>query len=104
MANKKVKKNKTSRYTIWIWRIFGAGIAFIFVIFLLASLGVFGTLPTFEELENPENNLATEVISSDGITLGKYFRENRTPVKFEDLPMCILMLLLVWFPLYRIIG
>ena len=43
-------------------------------------------MPTFEELENPETNLATEVISSDGKTIGKYFKENRTPVKYEDLP------------------
>jgi penicillin-binding protein 1A len=45
-----------------------------------------GVLPTFEELENPENNLATEVISSDGKTLGKYAAENRTPIKYKDLP------------------
>lgn len=58
----------------------------MFILFLLASLGVFGPLPTFEELENPENNLATEVISIDGETLGKYYRENRTPVKYRELP------------------
>jgi len=43
-------------------------------------------MPTFEELENPETNLATEVISIDGETLGKYFKENRTPINYEDLP------------------
>jgi len=55
-------------------------------VFLLASWGIFGELPTFEELENPEKNLATEVISSDGVTLGKYAFKNRTPVGFSDLP------------------
>ncbi len=89
MANKKIK-NTSSKFTKWLWKIFAAAIVFVFVIFLLASLGVFGKLPTFEELENPENNLATEVISSDGITLGKYFRENRTPVKFKDLPQTLI--------------
>ncbi len=83
---KKNKKTTTSKYTKWIWRVFFGGIAFVFLHFLLASLGVFGKLPTFEELENPEDNLATEVISIDGETLGKYYRENRTPVKFTDLP------------------
>jgi len=63
----------------------GGFIAFLLV-FLLASWGVFGELPTFEELENPEKNLATEVISSDGVTLGKYAFKNRTPVGFKDLP------------------
>ena len=83
---KKNKKTTTSKYTKWIWRIFLSGLVFVFLIFFLASVGVFGTLPTFEELENPENNLATEVISIDGKTLGKYYRENRTPVKFTELP------------------
>ena len=58
----------------------------LFHYFLFASWGFFGEMPTFEELENPETNLATEVISSDGKTIGKYFKENRTPVKYEDLP------------------
>ncbi len=86
MADKKKQKTNTSGFTKWIWRIFLGGFIFVILIFLLASLGIFGKLPTFEELENPENNLATEVISIDGKTLGKYYRENRTPVKFTDLP------------------
>ena len=65
--------------------VLGGFTAFLLV-FLLASWGVFGELPTFEELENPEKNLATEVISSDGVTLGKYAFKNRTPVGFKDLP------------------
>ncbi len=86
MAVKKNNKTPVSKYTKWIWKIFIGGFVFIFLLFLLASLGVFGKLPTFEDLENPENNLATEVISSDGKTLGKYYRENRTPIMFKDLP------------------
>jgi membrane carboxypeptidase/penicillin-binding protein len=43
-------------------------------------------MPKFEELENPETNLATEIFSADGETLGKYYSENRTPIKYEDLP------------------
>ncbi len=83
---KKNKKTTTSKYTKWIWGIILGAITFVFLIFFLTSIGLFGGLPTFEELENPENNLATEVISVDGVTLGKYYRENRTPVKFTDLP------------------
>ena len=83
---KKSEKSSPFNYTKWIWKIFLGGIIFIFLVFLLASLGVFGSLPTFEELENPEDNLATEVISIDGETLGKYYRENRTPVKYGELP------------------
>lgn len=80
------KKRAFSRYKTWFWGIFAAGISAVLLLFLLAGWGVFGPLPTFEELENPETNLATEIFSSDGETLGKYYNENRTPVKYEDLP------------------
>ena len=44
-------------------------------------------MPDLEVLENPKTNLASEVISSDGMTLGKYyFNDNRTPVIFDELP------------------
>ncbi len=44
-------------------------------------------MPTFEHLENPQTNLASEIISSDGATLGKfYLDDNRTPVDYKDLP------------------
>lgn len=76
-----------NKYVQGFWKLLlGACILVIFV-FLLASWGVFGKLPTFEVLENPQTNLATEVISSDGKTLGKYyFNENRTPITYNDLP------------------
>lgn len=86
MSKKKSDNTIFKKYTKWIWMLFFGGLAFITLLFLLASFGVFGTLPTFEELENPESNLATEVISIDGKTLGKYYNENRTPVKYKDLP------------------
>jgi penicillin-binding protein 1A len=74
------------KFTKWIWRIFFGGIVFIVLMFLLASWGAFGKLPTFDELENPKNNLATQVISSDDKTIGSYFKENRFPIKYKDLP------------------
>jgi len=49
------------------------------------AAGMFGSLPTFEELENPKSNIATEVYSSDGQLLGNYFRENRSNVLYKDL-------------------
>ncbi|HIP48894.1 MAG TPA: penicillin-binding protein [Lutibacter sp.] len=73
------------KYIKWFWILIASGFAFVALIFLLAGLGVFGKLPTFEELENPENNLASEVISIDGQTLGKYAKENRTPIRYKDL-------------------
>ncbi len=81
------KKTKTTKILTWIWRIFLIGFGFIFLLFFLTSLGLFGKLPTFEELENPQNDLASQVISEDGKTIGKYFKENRTPIKFKELPV-----------------
>ena len=56
------------------------------VIILLVSQGFFGKLPTFDELENPKTNLATQLISSDGNKLGAYFYENRSNVSYKELP------------------
>ncbi len=88
MAKKKVKNFR--KYIIWFWGISLGTFSLVILLFLSASWGGLGALPTFEELENPENNLATEVISSDGKTLGKYATENRTPIKFKDLPQNII--------------
>ncbi|WP_456376074.1 penicillin-binding protein 1A [Lutibacter sp.] len=86
LKKKETTTNHFSNYIKWFWITILGGTSVVILLFLLASWGVFGTLPTFEELENPEHNLATEVISIDGKTLGKYFKENRTPVKYKDLP------------------
>ncbi|HET8886876.1 MAG TPA: transglycosylase domain-containing protein [Salinimicrobium sp.] len=91
MAKTKKGKSATApqnnkKYILLFWKLFGAFILLIVLMFFMAGWGVFGPMPTFEELENPETNLATEIISSDGETLGKYYSENRTPVKFKDLP------------------
>jgi len=87
MAQKTTKNSPDfSKYIKWFWLTIFGGTLIVILIFLLASWGVFGALPSFEELENPEHNLATEVISMDGKTLGKYAYENRTPVKYKDLP------------------
>ncbi|HET8855243.1 MAG TPA: transglycosylase domain-containing protein, partial [Salinimicrobium sp.] len=80
------KKSEYSRYIIWFWSLFAGGILLAVLIFLLAGWGVFGPMPTFEELENPETNLATEIFSADGETLGKYYNENRTPVTYDEIP------------------
>lgn len=89
MAKKRQKKQQQNFFPFikWFWILFGAGVLSIVLIFQLASWGVFGEMPTFERLENPETNLATEFISSDGETLGKlYLDDNRTWVDYETLP------------------
>jgi len=68
------------------WKVFFYSLGALFLFFLFASWGLFGKMPSFEDLENPNSNLATEIISSDGVTLGKFYNENRTAIKYNDLP------------------
>ncbi len=88
MAKAKKKEQKSFFVFIkWFWILFGSGVLAAMMIFLMASWGFFGEMPTFEHLENPSTNLATEIISSDGETLGKFYLEdNRTDVSYDDLP------------------
>src|SRR5210317_1520396 len=90
MAEKRKQKNKTanfSNYIKWFWSLFLFAIFSGILVFLLASWGIFGEMPDHTILENPKTNLASEIISSDGKTLGKfYLNDNRTPIDFEELP------------------
>lgn len=90
MAKKAVTRKKTNVFTPFIkgfWILFTLGVLTFTGVFVCASLGFFGEMPTFERLENPQTNLASEVISADGQTLGKYYLDdNRTKVVFADLP------------------
>ena len=86
MAETNSKVRDIKYYQRKFWKFFLYGMASIFLFFLLASWGVFGKMPSFEQLENPDSNLATEIISFDGVTLGKFYNENRSAVKYKDLP------------------
>jgi penicillin-binding protein 1A len=72
-----------------LWLCFAGGFIF-FVLYVFAVsinfLNLFGDLPDLKALENPKSELASEVYSEDGVLLGKYFRENRSPVTYEQLP------------------
>jgi len=67
------------------WLIYSASVTVILLLFLLISIGLFGFMPSFEELENPRSNLASEVYSSDNVLLGKYYIENRSNVHYSEL-------------------
>ena len=70
-----------------MWLIFLTPISIITFLFYYASTGGFGEMPDLEVLENPKTNLASEIFTSDGKTLAKYyFNDNRTPVTFDELP------------------
>ena len=86
MATKKANTNDFSAYKRKFWQLFAYGFLGIILLFLFASWGFFGKMPSFDDLENPDSNVATEIISSDGVLIGKFYKENRTPVKYEELP------------------
>jgi penicillin-binding protein 1A len=74
------------KYISWFWKLSLAGFGFIALLFLLAGMGVFGKLPSFERLENPESNLATQIIGIDDQLIGTFADKNRTPIHYRDLP------------------
>ena len=89
MNNDKKKKAKPkqgkSNAIRNLWIIFGVLLLIVVLFFFCVAKGVFGTMPTFEELENPRTNLATEIISADGKILGTYYIENRSNVRYSEL-------------------
>ena len=72
--------------TVRFWIIYSLSLVLAFLIFFGIAKGWFGSMPSFEELENPERNLASEVYSTDGYMLGTYYIENRSDIHFNDLP------------------
>jgi penicillin-binding protein 1A len=70
----------------WLWIVFLGGLGFLFLLITLINLGVFGALPTFKDLENPKSNLATEIISADGVVMGTYYYENRSNASYNEFP------------------
>ena len=86
MAKKNVGVKDIKYYQNKFWKLFFYGITVVVLFFVLAYYGFFGGMPSFEDLENPDSNLATEIYTSDGVLLGKFYSENRQPVKYEDLP------------------
>ncbi|MCF6357825.1 MAG: transglycosylase domain-containing protein [Draconibacterium sp.] len=82
-------ENKTNykKYILWFWSAVLLIVAGGFLFFFLIAKGMLGFMPSFEELENPRNILASEIYSEDGKVLDRYFiRENRTYVDYKNLP------------------
>ena len=72
-------------YLVVLWTLFVIGVTSVFGLFYGIYHEWFGDMPTFEELENPSTNLATEIISADGKVLGTYYIENRSNVSYSEL-------------------
>ncbi|MEG1910656.1 MAG: transglycosylase domain-containing protein, partial [Bacteroidales bacterium] len=79
-----------------LWIAFGAGIVAITILILLIANGYVGYMPPIEELENPKNKFASEILSSDMKELGRYYqsKENRIGVNYQDLSPYIVQALI----------
>ncbi len=66
----------------WMWRLAIGGLVFGFLVLLLVSTQ---QIPSFKDLENPTDNLASEIYASDASVLGRYYTENRVPVSYDEL-------------------
>ena len=93
--------NAVRKFTQWykalytgkpLWRKILIGLASFFVaLFLYLGavdinfLWLFGKSPGFfSGIRDPQTSQASEIYSADGVLIGKYFSENRTPVKYEE--------------------
>jgi penicillin-binding protein 1A len=68
-----------------LWRVFFIGLSLIILMVLLVSFGVFGSLPSLAELENPSVLSSSEVYAADGTLMGKYFLKDRSNVSYRDI-------------------
>lgn len=89
MGKPAMKSKQTSgdsrKYIKNFWIFYFSVIVFIFLLFLIISMGWLGFMPSFEELENPRSNLASEIISADQQILGTYYIENRSNVTYREI-------------------
>lgn len=82
------QSSKASAIIKWLYFGFLGALSLLVFHILSVSInlfGLYGEMPSLERLTNPKSELATEVYSSDGVMLGKYFNENRSPVTYEQL-------------------
>ena len=80
-----MSKNQYRVGIIWFWIIFSLPFLTAIFLFVLISRGTLGPMPGFEELENTNNNLAAEVYSEDGVSLGKFYIQNRVWTDYKDI-------------------
>ncbi len=68
-----------------LWIVFFSGVLLIVLMFSAANFGLLGKMPSLKELENPEADLASEIYTADGSLMGKYYSENRSEIKYNEI-------------------
>ena len=77
--------DKNKKYLLIFWFSILSVFVLVCLFITFINLGVFGPLPSFQQIENPKSNLASEVISDDGKMLGTYYYENRSNADYNKL-------------------
>lgn len=87
-----VSKGKTIfKQSPWYKKLLLSGATFLVLFFIylimvdINFLWLFGKSPSLSSISNPNQSVASVIYSGDGKPLGKYFRENRTPVEFDEI-------------------
>ncbi len=83
---KKKLKNKEITFTKFLICVLLIFAGFFILLYFSVFIGIFGKIPSIEELKNIQNYLASEVYSADNTLLGKYYIQNRTNVAYDDIP------------------
>ncbi|MBS1488027.1 MAG: transglycosylase domain-containing protein [Bacteroidetes bacterium] len=81
---------------LWIFAlVFFLGLPLYVLTVSVDLFGLYGGMPSLREIENPENDLSSEIISADGQSLGRYFRYNRSQVRYQQLSPDLVNTLLI---------
>lgn len=83
--NKPLSAADIKRYNLRIWQIVIGSIALFTIFISMIGFGLFGSLPSFRDIEHPKSNQASEIIADDGRTLGTYFVQNRSNVTYKEI-------------------
>ncbi len=91
LINWRIARYQRYKKLVWYKKLANSFVTFIvlFLIFLflvdINFLWLFGKSPSLYSISHPEQSSASEIISADGKVMGKYYRENRMPVDFNEI-------------------
>ena len=80
---RQMTEEKKKKITKWFWIIITAPFALVILLLLLVAL--FAKIPSFKELEHPDNKLATQLIAEGGEVLATFHMENRSYLTYDQL-------------------
>lgn len=95
LAIKKPWIPKAVKYSSWAFLFFVVGFPLYIWTVKIDLFGLYGGMPSLAEIENPDNDLSSEIISADGVSLGRYFRYNRSQVHYNQLSPDLVNTLLI---------